>query len=129
MNTAQAVAMNQRAIEANQKPRVFDWVKAAELLVAKIKEGTPFTAAGLENDMEWTGGTILEFDGTEFKIITYSYTYLASTWAKPILIIQYEDGSDLELCCWEYTEDSEYDSGTKWPEEAANILADYKASL
>lgn len=130
MNTAEAMERNVAAIKRGTASRVFDWRKAANLLVEKMKEGDPFIAyAGLEEDMEWTGGTILSFDGHSFELNRDSYTYLASNWAKPILVIHYEDQSDLELCCWEYSEDSEYDSSTRWPTEAVNILADYKDSL
>ncbi len=130
MNTIDAMQRNEDAIRHGSAPRVFDWVEAANMLVEKMREGTPFTAyAGLEGDMEWTGGTILSFDGHHFVLDRDSYTYLASNWAKPILVIHYEDESDHELCCWEYSENSQYDSGTKWPEEALNILADYKDSL
>lgn len=130
MNTNEAIERNFAAIKRGTASRVFDWRKAANLLVEKMKEGDPFVAyAGLESDMEWTGGPILSFDGYSFKLNKDSYTYLASTWAKPILVIHYEDESDLELCCWEYSEGSEYNSSTKWPPEAVNILADYEASL
>lgn len=95
-----------------QKPlMVFDWNKAATL----IKERKPSVAcAGLSNDWEWTGGTIFENGKPNLE----SYTYLASTWARPELEL---DGES--FACWVYqTESPEWDSGTKWPQSALDIL-------
>lgn len=108
MDTVRAFAMG---AENRSKPlRVFDWDKAADL----IKEKKPLRAvAGLQEDMEWTSGEIY-LDG---KPVLDEYTYLSSTWATPILDL---DGEDVE--CWVYEEDSEWNSGTKWPESALAIL-------
>jgi hypothetical protein len=98
--------------EANRgKPmRVFDWDKAARL----IREHKPRTAsAGLRSDWEYTGGAIYE-DG---KIVTDSYTYLASTWAIPELDL---DGDVVE--CWTWKKETTWDSDTKWPDSARAIL-------
>lgn len=91
--------------------RVFDWVKAAEL----IKQHRPVEAsAGLRDDWEWTGGTIYR----KGKPVLNEYTYLASNWAIPELDM---DGTVLE--CWKYQHDTlGWDSDTKWPEEALKIL-------
>ncbi len=59
---------------------VFDWVRAARI----IKELQPQEAsAGLEEDWENTGGRIF-VDG---KPYTDDYTFLASTWATPQLLL------------------------------------------
>lgn len=93
--------------------RVFDWEKAARLITEKYCERAD---AGLAGDWDWTGGTIFE-DG---EIITDSYTYLASNWAIPTLII---DGVEME-CFVEYDSDDgfKWDASTKWPDEALEIL-------
>ncbi len=92
---------------------VFDWDKAAEI----IKERKATSAiAGLQNDLEWTGGHIL--DGG--KPIADSYTYLSSTWAMPVLILddEYED----EIPCFKMEHETAYTCDTKWPNSALNIL-------
>ena len=90
---------------------VFDWNKAAEI----IKDRKPKVAfAGLCGDWEYTGGIIYE-DG---KIITDSYTYLASTWAIPELDV---DG-EIISCYKMKHEVPRWDSDTKWPVSARKIL-------
>lgn len=101
--------------EANRhKPlMIFDWIKAAKL----IKENKPIKVeAGLSGDWEWTGGIIYE-DG---KIVKNSYTYLASTWATPLIEI---DGDTIPCYVME-TKDVKWNSDTKWPKEALDILGD-----
>jgi hypothetical protein len=90
---------------------VFDWHKAARL----IKERSPkIVKAGLRGDWEYTGGTIFQ-DG---KINKEDYTYLSSAWAKP----EIELDDDVEEC-WIYQTDSpDWDSHTKWPDSAIEIL-------
>ena len=90
---------------------VFDWDKAARL----IKERKPECAsAGLRNDWEWTGGTIYE-DG---QPVMDDYTYLSSTWAVPELNM---DGEIVECFRMEH-EVPEWNSDTKWPKSALDIL-------
>ena len=90
---------------------VFDWDKAATL----IKERKPECAsAGLRNDWEWTGGTIYE-DG---EPVMDDYTYLASTWAVSELNM---DGDIVECFRMEH-EVPEWNSNTKWPQSALDIL-------
>ena len=111
METILAFAMGQA--NRNNPVMVFDWEKAARL----IKERQPREArAGLRDDWEWTSGQIY-FDG---KPDTDSYTYLASTWAVPELMI---DGEVIE--CFIMKADSPgWDSDTKWPDEALAILGE-----
>lgn len=109
MNTWAAFAMG----EANRGKElmVFDWDKAARL----IRERKPgYAAAGLRSDWGYTGGAIYE-DG---KTVMDDYTYLASTWAVPEL---YMDG-DIEECFRMKHEVPEWDSDTKWPKSALDIL-------
>ena len=111
MNTADASVLAQTATVKGNRHRVFDWVKAANLL----KELKPESAnAGLQSDMEWTGGTIWA-DG---KPVLDGYTYLASNWATPILEIDNLD----EIECWSYMDDCSYKENTKWPQEALDII-------
>ena len=110
MNTFEAFQRNKRAREEGAKSRTFDWMKAAEI----IKQLNPKEAtAGLEEDMEWTAGTIYQ-DG---KIVTDQYTYLSSSWAKPVLVCD-----EVTYDCWKYQEDDEDFSDSKWPEEAVKHL-------
>lgn len=108
MDTIMAFAMG----EANRykEEMVFDWNKAARL----IKQRKPFIAsAGLRDDWEWTGDIIYE-GGKPKK----SHTYLASTWAVPELDL---DGEIIE-CYKMQSEVPEWNSGTKWPKSALDIL-------
>lgn len=91
---------------------VFDWNKAARL----IREQKAKTAsAGLHSDWEFTGGAILQHG----EPVTKAYTYLASTWAAPELVM--DDGDAVE--CWCYEGDGNtWDEATKWPETALAIL-------
>ena len=109
MNTAAAVMMG--VMNRGKELMVFDWHKAARL----IKERNPESAsAGLCDDWEYTGGTIYE----NGKPVMDSYTYLASTWAVPEICI---DG-EIISCYRMKSETPGWDSKTKWPESALNIL-------
>ena len=90
---------------------VFDWDKAADL----IREKKPhYAEAGLQGDWEWTGGTIYE----NGKPVDWDYTFLASTWAVPQLVM---DGKVIP-CFRMQSETPGWDSDTKWPESALEIL-------
>ena len=93
---------------------VFDWEKAAKL----IRDRKPkLVEAGLEDDWDYTGGKIYENGDIVPKDKTY--TYLASVWCIPKIIID-----DEELDCFVVleSENSKWNSGTYWPEEALEIL-------
>lgn len=108
MDTIMAFAMGQahRGCEL----MVFDWDKAARL----IKERKPELArAGLKNDFEYTSGTIWE-DG---KPVKDDYTYLSSTWATPILKLDYE-----EIPCYIMEHETKWNCDTKWPKSALKII-------
>ncbi len=114
VDTLSAFAMG----EANRgKPqRVFDWVKAAEL----IRERRPAAAeAGLEGDWEYTGGVIYRGGAP----VHDEYTYLASTWATPqLMLLGCESGGDDTVDCWRWRDETDWHSGTKWPAEALAVL-------
>jgi hypothetical protein len=90
--------------------KVFDWDKAATLIKEKDAK---FASAGLSGDWEYTGGLILEDGSPNFD----DYTFLASTWATPELVI---DGEFID--CYVMESQTEWDSGTKWPQSALDIL-------
>lgn len=90
---------------------VFDWDKAAKII--KDRNAT-YASAGLCGDWEWTGGTIFNDGG----IFTSDYTYLASTWAVPELLID----DELIPCYRMQSETPGWDSDTKWPESARRII-------
>src|SRR6185437_11246778 len=95
MDTIQAFAM----AEANRgNPlKVFDWDKAAAILAnGRVQHAE----AGLEGDLEWTGGEILR-DGQPVARDD-TYVYLASTWATPLLIIS----GEMALPCWRHQDET-----------------------
>jgi len=110
MDTWSAFAMGET--HRNNPLMVFDWIKAAKLIV----ENPEVTIeAGLRGDWEYTGGVIWQ-DGKPVK----EYVYLASTWAKPEIEI---DGDRED--CWIYQAESpneEWSSSTHYPPEARRIL-------
>ena len=101
--------MNAKA-SANKEPRVFDWDKAARL----IAERKPNIAvAGLKEDMEYTAGVIWR----EGEYVTNKYTYLASSWATPVLVMD-----DEEIDCYTNKNESPWEAHTKWPLSAIKIV-------
>ena len=109
MNSIMAFAMGEA--HRNCELMVFDWDKAARL----IKERKPKLArAGLENDFEWTGGTIWQ----NGKPVKNDSTYLSSTWATPILELDYGE----EIPCYIMEHETNWDSDTKWPDSALAII-------
>ena len=108
MNNEMAFALGM--LNRGNEPRVFDWDKAARLIAERKPK---YADAFLRSDREWTGGTIYE-DG---EPVFDSYTYLASTWAIPVLEM---DGE--EIPCWVMAHETDWDEVTKWPESALRIL-------
>ena len=109
MNTLLAAAIG----EANRDRElmVFDWDKAAQLI---LEHQAPHAAAGLRGDWEYTGGTIY-LHGQPVK---EDYTYLASTWAMPELLL-----NGYTIPCYKMqSETPGWDSDTKWPASALAIL-------
>lgn len=91
---------------------VFDWNTAAMLIREKRPE---IARAGLCGDWEYTGGTIYKGG----KPVKNTYTYLASTRAVPELDM---DGDIVECFRMEH-EVPGWDSKTKWPKSALDILS------
>lgn len=109
MDTFAAFAMG--AANRGKPLMVFDWKKAAEII---RKEMPREAEAGLEGDWQFTGGLIFR-DG---KIVDDCYTYLASTWARPQILI---DGAYRD--CFVMEGETEWNESTKWPAEAKAILS------
>lgn len=109
MDTVLAFAMGEA--HRNDPLMVFDWDKAARIIAEKEPD---MATAGLEGDFEYTSGVIW----LDSKPYTRDYTYLASTWAKPLLVIGEE-----EIECWRYQSDApEWSAATKWPDSAMEIV-------
>lgn len=110
MDTSKAI--KKAMANMGNDPKVFDWVKAAEL----IRQRKPLYAiAGLVEDWENTSGVIYE----NGKIVRDSYTYLASKWATPVLVM-YDDKKSTE--CFVMGSETNWDAETKWPSIAVTIL-------
>ena len=95
----------------NCERMVFDWDEAARRIKAS---GCSVASAGLRDDWEYTGGAIFYGGQPCFD----SYTYLASTWAVPELVIN----GEVEPCYKMEHEVPGWDSDTKWPQSALDIL-------
>lgn len=98
--------------------KAFDWDKAAEIIKARFSEHHDLLAeAGLQQDWNYTGGEIFR-DG---KPINDSYTYLASNWAMPTLILSWDGQEQEEIECFAETNDR-FNSETKWDNKSLEIL-------
>lgn len=101
------------------KHRVFDWDKAAQLIKDHLVEHPDLIAeAGLQGDWSYTGGGIFR----NGKPTNDEYTYLASNWAPPTLILSWGGEEQETLECWTYEDGSRFDSGSKWDEQSIEIL-------
>lgn len=110
MDTMEAYARGQAS--RGNVPKVFDWDKAARII---RERGATHAIAGLAEDFDWTGGPILR-DGKRL-CGDETYTFLASSWATPVLVID-----DEEIECWIQTTDTKWDAYTQWPESAVAIM-------
>lgn len=109
MDSLQAMMMG--LWNRGNEQKVFDWDKAASI----IKERQPEQAvAGLKEDMEYTAGVIWEHG----HIVTDSYTFLASTWATPVLVLD----DDEIIPCYLMASKTTYTSDTVWPESALAVI-------
>ena len=113
MDTLSAFAIN-RASQGNER-MVFDWEKAARIIA---ECGAKNASAGLAGDWENTGGEILR-DGKPVPE-DETYTYLASTWARPELEV---DGKRVDCYRMESATPG-WHHGTYWPGEAMDILGE-----
>ena len=108
MDTMLAFALGE--VNRGKEMKVFDWDKAAQI----IKEKNPeYAEAGLFEDLEYTCGLIYKNE----KPVYDSYTYLASTWATPVLICD-----DEIMECWIMESQTKYKKNTKWSESSLKIL-------
>lgn len=106
-------AMLRARANAGHELKVFDWLKAAQL----IREQKPKEAgAGLAGDWEYTGGPIYRNGAPVPKKDTY--VYLASNHATPLIEL---DGEAVE-CFKIQSQTPGWGSGTYWPEEALAVL-------
>lgn len=112
MNTMSAYMMGQ--MNRGKEQKVFDWDQAARIIKERKAD---YAVAGLQSDLEYTAGVIL--DGG--KPIDSDYTYLASTWAIPVLVF-YHDNDVEEVPCYIMAHETEWGAHTKWPLSALAIL-------
>jgi hypothetical protein len=110
MDTMSAFALGQANM--GKEMMVFDWDKAAQII---RERGATYAEAGLAGDWEWTGGAILRNGKPEKE----SYTFLASTWATPMLELNSGESID---CYRMESEVPGWGSDTKWPKSALKIL-------
>ena len=110
MDSIKAFAMGQAT--RNKELMVFDWEKAAQLI---LKSGAQEAKAGLSGDWERTGGAI--FENGEMVEEDETYVYLRSTWATPELEL---DGEVID--CFKMASEVEYEPDAYWPEVAARLL-------
>jgi hypothetical protein len=102
-----------REANRHKEMMVFDWDKAARI----IKErGSTNASAGLTGDWENTGGLIM-MDGKPVPKKNTSL-YLASTWATPKLMVDY----DTIDCNRMQSTTPGWGSGTYWPDSALAML-------
>lgn len=105
----------QRAKAAGAKLRMFDFEKAAKIIKDRFSKHPDLVAeAGLQRDWAHTGGEIFR-DG---KPTSEDYTYLASNWATPTLILSWDGEEQEELECSKEGSDSD----AKWDEKSLKIL-------
>jgi hypothetical protein len=111
VNQGEAILMG-FACRGNRE-RTFDWNKAATLI---REHRAQEASAGLIEDWDWTGGTILH-DGIPVPQED-TYVYLTSTWATPTLVI-----GDMSIACWCWLDEQPKGAdGFYWPESARELL-------
>lgn len=104
----------------NDNPhRAFDWDKAAEIIKEQYKLYPDLIAeAGLQRDWRYTAGVIFE----NGKPTNESYTYLASNWATPTLILTVDGDEILEIECSIIQDGSRFNSKSSWDEQSLRVL-------
>ena len=116
MDTMSAFARGKAS--RGQPMMVFDWAKAARLIV---EAGCKEASAGLASDWEYTGGAIYE----EGKPVTSEErsTYLASSWAHPQICIGDRHGDGELQECWVLAADTDgWHEHTFWPPLSLSII-------
>lgn len=71
-----------------------DWKHAREICE---KYHGHKVSAGLSEDWFCTGGTI--YDGEKYVDEADTYVYVASMWATPVVVVEFDEG-DLKIPCW-----------------------------
>ena len=106
------------ASKKGNKMQAFDWDKAAQIIKEKLILHPDLVAeAGLQDDWEYTGGIIFE----NGKPVKDDYTYLASNWATPTLILSWDKEEQEEILC--FTEQNDrFKADSKWDANSLNIL-------
>ena len=96
----------------------FDWDKAAQIIKDNFNDHPGLIAeAGLQGDWHYTGAVIFE----KGVPVMNPYTYLASNWAIPTLILSWDGDEQMEIEC--FTEKSDRFHGeTKWDSISLAIL-------
>lgn len=98
--------------------KAFDWDQAAMKIKEAYAQHPDLVAeAGLEGDWAYTGGVIFESG----LATNGHYTYLASNWAAPTLILSW-DGVEKESIECSCPESDRFNSETKWDTESLTIL-------
>ena len=107
-----------RATAQGAKMKAFDFDKAAEIIKEHLYEHPDLIAeAGLQGDWNYTGGVIFENGVPDSE----SYTYLASLWATPTLILSWDGIEQMEIPCHCEANDR-FNSDSKWDDQSLKIL-------
>ena len=97
----------------------FDWDQAAQIIKDEFEKHPDLVAeAGLQGDWAYTGGTIFEHG----QPTNSDYTYLASLWATPTLILSWDGAEQQEIQCFIREDESRFTSSSKWDDESLKIL-------
>ena len=100
------------------KMKVFDWHKAVRIIK---KHNVKNASAGLAEDWSYTSDFILK--NNHPVLSTDTYTYLASIWATPVLLIEDADEA-IECWCWE--DHCDWNAETLWPKSALMLFMEGK---
>lgn len=111
-----AILKRNEAKMLGTKDKVFDWCKAVDIIE---KEKPDVATAGLAEDWFYTGCTIYSSeDGIE---IIKDRGYLMSTWATPVLLLEFENRESKVEECWRFADECpDWNGNTRWPAEALN---------
>lgn len=110
-----------QARSQNSPMLAFDWDKAATIIKDEFSRHPDLVAeAGLQGDWNYTGGVIFE-NGLPTNS---EYTYLASNWAMPTMILSWDNGEQREIECSVIIDgnNSRFTSGSKWDESSLKTL-------
>jgi hypothetical protein len=107
------------------RTRVFDWEKAARLIVFFWPQEATAGMYDERDEAVWrcTSGPIW-LDCAPATVDQMHGMYLASIWATPILVMTDHDwDTDLQVECWVWQDEyPEWDAMTRWPDRALAII-------